>query len=559
MNTETERERLSQRQTIQDLLRPIGLTEMVTVSGTTPAGDGGHHAIHCALIPSGQIDQALSRPSWDLRRGAGLPGSVVSGANVEYLRFGDTDGIEPLVIDRWFNNRRDDHVEISEEFRLFHNLYHDRRREEYIKIDDNGDETVVAVIKPELVKIRMKEIRQFLAIKEMHLAIQFDCLTFSDKSLVELGVAERFQQGKTELACWGLSYTDADGMSHGRLTCSILYGKRLIEPLPKSKSGFWGFAEEQQRYVDFIVGMNDDGDEVEHTCDPDELSNWFGKNPGAPHEVTPVSFRKEVLEEYYRRPSRYRVDDGTLWCHSAWYLRIDNHHDDKVCVLLKDLGDLPYQEQLHWRKYNIAAESGYSETAWRRYFENEWVDSDRPEHAFQDKYRRLTEACQENLGWHLLLPLSSRDEHQLQNVRVPATDEQQDFDSLVLGLATILVDSINEKSLKTLIPKDQHTDKDGRPLRGIQLLNNVLTVCQADQPDDHIAFLRNLQSLRSSGSAHRKGREYPKVAAQFGVESQDLPTVFTSILWQAVSLLDYLIDLVESQQILASADALDRS
>ncbi len=553
----TEKERLSQRESLQNLLRPIGLTEMATVSGTIQAGDGGHRAIHCALIPSGQIEQVLSNLSWELHRGGGLPGSAGSGANAEYLRFGDMDGIEPLVIDRWFHNCRGDYVEISEEFRLFHNLYHDRQQETYIRFDDNGDETVVAVVKPELVKIRMKEIRQFLAIKEMHLSIQFDCMTFSDKSLAELGVAERFQGGNSKLACWGLSYADAEGMSHGKSTCSILYGKRLIEPLPKSKSGFWGFAEEQGRYVNFIVGMDDDGDEIEHTCDPAALSNWFGKNPGAPHEITPVSFRKEVLEKYYHQPSKYKVQDGYLSCGSWWGLRMDNHHADKVCILLKDLGDLPYQEQLHWRAHNIAAESGYSETAWRRYFENEWVDSDRPEHAFQDKYRRLAQACQENLGWHLLLPLSSGDEYHLQNVRVPATDEQQDFDGLVLGLATILVGSINEEALKTLIPKDQHTDGKGNPLRGIQLLENVLTACQAEQYDDHIAFLRNLQSLRSSGAAHRKGDRYDKVAARFGVKDRDLRTVFTGFLWQTVELLNYLIDLVESRQILDVPNSLD--
>ena len=557
MNTETERERLSQRETLQDLLRPIRITEMVTVYSTTRASDGGHHGIYCALIPSEQIEQVLSHSSWDLSHGQGLPSSTgLGGVNAEYLRFGNSDGIEPLVIDRAFYTRNGyDSVELCEEFRFFHNLYHDRQQETYTKFDDNGDETVVAEVKPELVKIRMKEIRQFLAIKEMHLSVQFDCAAYSRQSLDELGLTSSGQDMRQDLSYWNFSY-----YSDGRRGCSTLQGKRLIPPLPKSKSGFEGFAEKSEdQYMDFIIGMDDDGDEILHTCDPAALSNWFGKNPGAPHEVTPVSFRKEVLEEYYRQPSRYKVDDGTLWCRSAWYLRIDNHHEDKVCVLLKDLGDLPYQEQLHWRKYNIAAESGYSETAWRRYFENEWVDSDRPEHAFQDKYRRLTEACQENLGWDLLLPLSSGDEYHLQNIRVPATDEQQEFDGLVLGLATILVDSINEKSLKTLIPKDQHTGKDGKPLRGIQLLNNVLTVCQSGQPDEHIAFLRNLQNLRSSGSAHRKGREYRKAAAQFGVESQDLRTVFTGILWQAVSLLDYLIDLVESQQIPASADAPHRS
>ena len=546
MNIAMEKERLSQHDTLQDLLRPIGPAEMVTVYSTTYT-DGGQHSIYCALIPSEQMDQVLTHSSWDLSHGQGLPSSTgLRGVNAEYLRFGNSDGIEPLVIDRTFRARDGyDCVELCEEFRLFHNLYHDRQQDRYIKFDDNGNEIVVAVVESKLVKIRMKEIRQFLAIKEMHLSVQFDCAARSRHSLDELGLTSSGHDTRQGLSYWNLSY-----YSDIQRACSTLQGKRLIAPLPKSKSGFEDFAEESdEEYLDFIIGMNDDGEGVLHTCDPSALSNFFGKNPGAALEVTPVNFKNQVLDKYYREPSKYKVEDGYLSCGSWWGLRLDNHHADKVCVLLKDLGYLPYQEQLHWRAHNIAAASGYSDTARRRYFENEWVDSDRPEHAFQDKYHRLAQGCQENLGWHLLLPLSSEDEYHLQSVRVPATDEQQDFDGLVLGLATILADSINEKKLKTLLPKNQHTGNDGKPLRGIQLLNNVLTICHADQPDEHIAFLRNLQSLRSSGSAHRKGREYRKVAAQFGVESRDLRTVFIGILWQAVLLLDYLIDLVESGQI----------
>ena len=554
MNIELERERLSQSKTLLDLLRPIGITEMVTVSGTAQAGGEGRCAIHCALIPSRQTEQVLSNLSWDLRHGDGLPSTAGTGTNAEYLRFGDEDGIEPLVIDRWFHNHRDDHVEISEEFRLFHNLYHDRQQEKYIKFDDNGDETAVAIVNPGLVKIRMKEIRQFLAIKEMHLSIQFECTAFSDKSLEELGVGERFQKGKTELAGWGLSYADAKPLDLGKSTYSILCGKRLIEPLPKSKSGFFGFAEEPERYVDFIIGMDNNGDEIEHTCDPAELSNWFGKNPDAPHEVTPISFRKEVLEKYYHQPGKYKVEEGTLWCNSAWYLRIDNHLEDKVCVLLKDLGDLPYQEQLYWRAHNIASESGYSEVAWRRYFENKWVDADQPDHIFRQRYRLLTQVCQENLGWQLLLPLNERDEHHLKSTRVPATDEQRDFDGLVLGLATMLPDSLNISRLKSLLEPSQHKDQEGRQKGSIQILDTVLTNCGKDDFADHIDFLRNLQSLWSSGSAHPKGSEYRKVAARFGVGNQDLRTVFVNILWMAVALLEYLIELVVELRVFPVAE-----
>ena len=242
-----------------------------------------------------------------------------------------------------------------------------------------------------------------------------------------------------------------------------------------------------------------------------------------------------------------------MWCNSAWYLRVDNHHEDKVCVLLKDLGLLSYQEQLHWRAHNIASESGYSEVAWRRNFENEWVDSDQPDHIFQQQYRQLAQVCETNLVWQLLLPLAEEDKYHLQSIRVPSTDEQQDFDGLALGLATLLPDSLNVSELKSLLEPSQHKDQNGNQKRGIQLLDTVLTVCGVDNSTEHIDFLRNLQNLRSSGSAHRKGGEYRKVAARFGVGDQDLRTVFANILWKAVALLNYLIELVAGQRIQASA------
>ena len=46
--------------------------------------------------------------------------------------------------------------EISEEFRLFHNLYHDKEKDEYIKIDDEGNEHRVAVVEPNHIQIRLQ-------------------------------------------------------------------------------------------------------------------------------------------------------------------------------------------------------------------------------------------------------------------------------------------------------------------------------------------------------------------------------------------------------------------
>ena len=62
-------------------------------------------------------------------------------------------------------------------------------------------------------------------------------------------------------------------------------------------------------------------------------------------------------------------------------------------------------------------------------------------------------------------------------------------------------------------------------------------------------FLRKLQTLRSSGSAHRKGSNYRKIAAEFGVNSINLRSVFLGILRKALSVLDFLVSVARSGQL----------
>ena len=236
MSAETERDRLSQQGNLARLLRPIGPTEMVTVCHSSH-NDDEHWSIYCALIPSAKIEQALSRPEWDLMRGSGTPSPIEGygggSHNAEYLRFGNKDGIEPLVIDRDFHSFKENYLEISEEFRLFHNLYHDHNQGRYIKFDDNGNGTVVATITQNRVQIRLLEISQFLAIREMRLSIQFDISVYSSRSLAELGITPRGTDVQRDgLSCWNLNYNHGEHLGTHVRSFSRLLGIRLIEPLP---------------------------------------------------------------------------------------------------------------------------------------------------------------------------------------------------------------------------------------------------------------------------------------------------------------------------------------
>lgn len=277
-NIEKEKQRLAQGKFLEWINHQIRPTEMVTIYLDDKTVD--HNiGIYCVLIPNAHIERSLSDPSWDLRLGDGLPGAVEyqrdGEKQVEYLRFGEDNGIEPLVLYREFHSMRDDYREISEEFRLFHRLYHDRKQDQYIKISDSGTEHVVAIVEPKRVQIRLQEIKQFLAIKEMHLAVMFDCREHSRATLEELGLKEGGTDHRDGLVAYSLAYGDFGGLtSHSAF--SRLLGKRLFPPFPKEKSGFWGFAlDETKKHIDFIIGIGDDGAEIVHTSTPRQIGELF--------------------------------------------------------------------------------------------------------------------------------------------------------------------------------------------------------------------------------------------------------------------------------------------
>lgn len=540
-------ERLSQRKTLNFLMREFSATDMIDVCSFQHI-DTHYFSIYCALIPSAKMSICLEKISWDLHHDQGVPSAVKyydgESEEVEYLRFGNDNSIEPLIIDRDFHGIRENYKEISEEFRLFHNLYHHRKTDEYLKIDDAGNEYLVASITPDRISIRLKELRQFLAIKEMHLSLQFDIREHSSESLEELQLEEGGTEEKTENSCWGLFYGDLHGIGN-HSAFSRLLGKRLIAPLPKSKSDFWGFSEGTiKRFSDFVIDLDECGEEKLHTCDPDTLANNFGANREAPHFLTPVHFRKSVLDKYYQQPQKFSVDDSHLSCGYLWSITIDNHHADKVCVWLGDLGErLSYEEQLHWRSHNIPPKGGVSKIYFKRQILAQFANADRPEHLFKNKYLELSKLSKKQLGWPILLPLDAADEHYFQCIRVPSSEEQRDFDELILGLTKSIIDSLNEEELCKLLSEEDRTSVKG----SISRLESVLRDCKISSYADHVAFMRKLQNLRSSSSAHRKGKNYRKISSEFGIDSQSLPEAFEGILQRAVELLDFLILLVQSE------------
>ena len=195
MAIESDRQRLLQDHNLGWIRRDLKATEMITVCRWNLNELRQDYFILGGLIPYDLVEEVLSEQhiSDVIENVWSKPAAYRSDREspIKYFRWGvdeDAYGVEPLVIGRQFSKMKEDYFEISEEFRLFHNLYHDRKTDTYIKIDDAGNEETVAIVKSDEVQIRLKEIRQFLAIKEMYLSMLFEFNEYSVYSLQELGL-----------------------------------------------------------------------------------------------------------------------------------------------------------------------------------------------------------------------------------------------------------------------------------------------------------------------------------------------------------------------------------
>jgi hypothetical protein len=503
----------------------LGKGEWTTVYSSRDSLDGV--AIYSALIKNTLVKRALQRPSWDLTIGDGAPGlesSFRAGKEkTRYVRSSDS-GIEPLVLKRSFHEIRPGYWEVSEDFRLYFNLYDDKLGRKLLRIDDNGDEHEAVLMKDGEIKIKTFLIRQYLTIRKMKLAIFFDYNRLSKKTIEELGVKEHSREEKgadfiysVGVGKW-MGFSDNTKKSHGRLL-----GKKLVSGDPSFKPDIFG--RQKKQYIDFIIGADDDGKEILFTCSEAELANNFGANEGAPNYLTPVCFRKEVLNKYYSQPEKYTVSDGYLSCGALWSLYIDNNHPEAVMVFLGDLGHLSHTEQMYWRGFNLSSGT-MSRVAFKRSILGQFADPQTADLYFKQRFTIFNEYWKKKFGWELFRPLTGKDEYAFKILRVPLTNDIREFDEQIATLTKVFIDSLNEKQLAKGITNKENA-------KGLDKFETWLGA-QNFCSDKMMEFLRKLQALRSASTAHRKGDNYERIKPFFQMDKKELTEVLEDIFIKCV-------------------------
>lgn len=487
------------------------------------------------LVPADRTEEQLKTDTYDayglLRPGVTVYGAWDSG-EATYYKWGNNTSIEPLVIKRDYNDLARDNIEIVEEFRFLFNLYYNSQSKEYVDLEN--DTSVVKISDDNLVSIHKRYLKSYLAIKNMALIIHIDsrCTDIVE----DIFPTDSFDYRNDDNTVF---YTVNIGRGHNGIqeeNFSILFGKKVLFGCKLKDCNIWPYNEKKQ-YIEFIVGVDDNGRELHYTCDPSKLSNYFGANPDAPHYLTPIFFDSAVLSKYYSNPEKYKVDDGIIRCGTLWSLYIDNQNTGYVSAYLGDLGrNLPSeQEQHYWRGFNKALDAKLSATKFKRDFMALPASSQSQDFVFKNTYVKTNRQFAEKAGWPLFLELDEQDRYNFEGLRIPINNSIVEMDMLVLSLVKVLLDSLNEKEIVSHL-----TGTYEKLVGSIAKLEVWFQEKQLTGYQDHIKFLRNLQELRSSGTGHRKGKSYQKISKVFDIQKENYTETFSNILESATLFLNYI-------------------
>lgn len=515
----------------------LGKEQWIQVSGSKEL-NGAKAEFGVGLIDQDKIDSVFYDVAWDLDSKDGYPGFRYDDGeeSVYYRNCSEDDGKEVLIFERDYYGLKPSTVEISEEFRLLNNLYYDKEENSYYSINKYGQSDLAVRIENQSIFIKLVYLMRYIAAKQKVLLLFFDIQFEIEGSLSENGLVEFSKNNIKE----GDLYYSINGFDiNNAKTYSRLIGKKIIKPREKKTCGYWPF-EKEREYIDYIIGANEYGEAVYYNSNPNKLGNYFGGNTDAPHYLTPVFFKKEVLHKYISEPSKYTVSDGYLSCGYLWGVSIDTDHRDYVMVYLGDLGrDLPECEQDYWKSFNVLTDEKISKSSIMKDFMNVACSPEIADSKFKDLYLTVNDRWENKFGWPLFNPLTQNDKYNFDYLRIPLTNGQEEFDQQVLALNKVLIDSLNEKKIEMEI-----IIQDG--MKGISKLEEWIKNKKIEGYEKHILFLRDLQKLRSTGTGHRKGKEYDKIALKFHLSESNKKADFERILLEAISFLEYMFSLSES-------------
>ena len=215
-------------------------------------------------------------------------------------------------------------VELSQKLVHSLGLHFVPERDAYSRLDERGDiEDVIRVLRTELgigresltaVTILARDLSTYMTLADMALDFLFDFTRFVPGSFNGWGNHDRIDRKAPDLFyhCGGIA--NASYVNGRMIVRSAIPLLQLIDEWNEESN------PTKREYANFKIFDLKNGVEVEISCGPEFLSNYFQESD-LPWEISAAFFRPGVLHRFKSDAEKYTLDDRTIGCRNAWYLK----------------------------------------------------------------------------------------------------------------------------------------------------------------------------------------------------------------------------------------------
>jgi len=410
-------------------------------------------------------------------------------------------GGEPLVIRRRLEGVHTGSTPIEISQKLVHclDIHYVDERKAYCRLNDNGDiEDVIRILRlqipdqiegREMVTILRKDLDNYMALADMALVMKFDFTRYVAGSFNGWDGASRYNRDELDLFYHGGSTSKAS-FTHGAM---VVRPNTTVEEQEEAwRKDFDG--DPDREYAVFKIYDRKNDRQVETSCSPEHIVSYF-EDSDLPWQISPVFFRAEVLNRFKGDPEKYTLEDRSISCRGAWYLKsYDINEAGQVHAYIWDLSNLPYDEQLYWKAFNEWPKAPISERAHRTDIEGDWYTEYQPLDALKRKIRTLDK--RKPAWWN------PRGEELIDSVLAPTTDSPKEWGDEVMALDQCLVEGFLDKPLRKMV---EEIGRDLEPnWRSLKLLYEILvgTSITAEDAKQILAPMRKLHELRNEIRGH---------------------------------------------------------
>ncbi|KQW55915.1 hypothetical protein [Variovorax sp. Root411] len=446
--------------------------------------------------------------SWKIQRsyGGGEGHRVYLEPPFESPSCPSLSGGEPLVHRRSLNGVQKGPPPIEMSQKLIHclDLYYLPERKAYCRLDARGDiEDVIRIVAldlpdtwegREVVTILRKDLDVYMALAGMSLVLKFDFTRVKHESFNGWDDSRRYDQTETDLFYHG----------GGNGTASYANGAMIVRPDITPQELVQEFKDDlepgKKEYATFKIYDRKNKKNVETSCSPAHIVSYFERSD-LPWQISPAFFRPEVLVKYKGDPEKYTLEDRSIMCRGAWYLKgYDINEEGQVHVYMVDLARLPIEEQRYWQLFNEWPKSDISARAHQTDILGEWNTGYDPLNALKHKISKLDKG---NYAWW-----SPRGDEVAGAVRYPATDSPKEWADEILALDQLLVEGFLERPLRKLAEATGRSLEDGwRAMKLIQeiMIANGRSAAEAKAVMTPMLELHGLRSeIRGHAAIQRK-------------------------------------------------------